>query len=341
MVTAITDSKERVLSPRDVAAARDQVERERTYARYVITIDEEGNPVNFEENPHPQINVLAVVGPAQVGDVFLEETILLEIGIHRSYPYRRTHGIKNGSPARMIWQRAKHASLSISQLGKVFPEIERVLVEDMRKRTKNWRFVKTGYRTRGLFRGDRNPERTRQMGTRYSVSFQDKAFLATVLRSELENRQVPLEKDLKRAARKISLITSRYRRQYPSEKEFELMCSYPKIIDLYEFLERRNFHPHHYYLLCRALERSEGRFLFERIMKDLQIDRDMVSCWGALMMSTDVPWFRGVHTWCVSNEWRQKVIWSKRYRKEVVTKHKPQHLSFELSDKPTDGDFPH
>lgn len=338
MATVINSSKERSLSLRDVATAKRQVERERKHARYVITIDKEGRPTAFKENQHPQINVLAVVGPAFVGDTFLEETILLEIGFGHTYPYRRTGGLRNGSRPICVGVRSRFASITMAQLKNAFPEIRRVLVENMRTVTDqwNWTIREMPYRTLGNYDYMTGTAKgmKRIKGVRYSVSFDDTAMLASVLRSELLYRQVPLLSDLKEAARKIRKIISNYNIQRPSKKELGYLYSLPRIITLTDFLEGRNFQRHHYHILFEKTRSSTGISMFKAIVKDMYFGSEEIADWGELMMDETAPVFDGIYTWCVPSEWSEKKRWSELHQKKVQAKHEPTHLSFELCEEP-------
>lgn len=339
MARVFKNSEECKLTPQQVGWTLDQAKRERMYARYVIIIDEEGNAIDFIENPHPQISVLSVVGPAWIGDIFLEETILLEIGLRHSFPYRETGGIRNGSRRRFISPRKKRVSLSMDQLSNVFPKIYEVLVENMREVTSGWKNVvwDMPFQTLGNFdRQTRNRGGMKRIkGVRYSVSFEDEAMLSAVLRSELLGRQKPLEEDMKWAARKIGKIVARYRTQTPTKKQLARMLSAPRLIDLTDFLEGRNFHRHHYHLILENLKRSKGILLFQEILEHMGVDLGEVSDWGTLMRNESAPVFRGVYTWCVADEWKEREKWSEVHQKKIITKHKPQHLSFELSEEPS------
>ncbi len=317
-------------SSQAIEIVKRHVERERVYARYTITIDDAGEVLSTTENPLPQIDVLAIIGPAEIEGCRLEEVLLLEIGINRSAPYKLTHGLNNGGNPVKIGQRARYAQISKVQLEGVFPHIQTRLVDYMRQVSAGWKFTQF---TLPHQYGDPKVKKVRQRGLFYSVSIDDREMFATVLRSERFCREISLEPDLEMAAQKISSSVEKYKNQKPTEKQFRQMSKYKHMRNLLAFLDRRNFHPHHLYFIRKYLVKNlcKGIVLFDYILERRGVDVEEMYRWGELAWS-DGSSFEGVYVRCVPNKWREKRIWSIRYGKFVLTKKNPNRLSFEIAD---------
>ena len=327
MVAVIREEK-RELLPREIGSAAFQVERERKYARHILTIDDAGNVIDLMENQHPQLDVLAVIGPAHVGETFLEETILLEIGYKKVRPYNKTGGIENGSKKRQVWSRARFAPLDGERFVRAFPTIQSILTERTKEIMAGWRIrrFKMPWSTLG-----NSGEMVRTKGVRYSVSLDDHAMLSTVLKSERTFRQLDVEFDMQKSAARVRKLLRSYKNLYPSEKQWKLMLTFPNVAELIEWLNLRGFRPHHYYMVHQLLVDFPNRILFERVMEHMGVSLEEMFEWGELIHLESTPIFEGMYVRCMPNTWVKKEYWSRELKRWRITKNKPNYLSFELA----------
>jgi hypothetical protein len=154
-------------------------DRLRRDAKFLITIDSENN-VALSTNSKGLLNVVAVIGPTTLSidkqdkkfgeihfELFLQEAVLLEIGLWRTRPYHRAHN-KSGVGLSVINGRPKCANLSKDQWVAVWPILIDVLSDYVFGRVSAWEscqnalieekslepfFVKVGDRSIPLKRG--------------------------------------------------------------------------------------------------------------------------------------------------------------------------------------------
>jgi hypothetical protein len=123
-------------------------DRLRRDAKFLITIDSENN-VALSINSKGPLNVVAVVGPATLSidrqdkrlgaihfEVFLQEAVLLEIGLWRTKPYHRANN--SGGGISVISSRPKFATLSKDQSMAVWPTLINVLSDYVFGRVSAW-----------------------------------------------------------------------------------------------------------------------------------------------------------------------------------------------------------
>jgi len=133
--------------------ARD-VTRVKRHALGLCLLDgfEDGLEPEFIPCDEPRLNVLAVIGPARKGGFRFEEALLLELGLHRTRPYRKAEGAaltkqelrlrrKNRNrfrSGRHVPMRRKWFTLTKQQYLAVAPHLFRFLQEHVDERVGRW-----------------------------------------------------------------------------------------------------------------------------------------------------------------------------------------------------------
>lgn len=114
------------------------------YARWVLVIDEEGNILSTIDRSHKGylVNSIAVLGPALVKGTLMPETVLLEIGLSRCRPYRRSERGNRDvvvSSREVIPKRLRAACISHKQLAAIWPTVWPMLEEFVGQTRAGWK----------------------------------------------------------------------------------------------------------------------------------------------------------------------------------------------------------
>lgn len=135
------------------------------YARYVIVLDDEGNvseEIDREENFVG--DYLVVLAPTIFKKQKIEKSVVLEIGISRSTPYKPFEKKILGEDVSII-NRIRVASLKDESLLKLMPTISKILETIVASRVATWKNIdffipKAGrYKRRGIFLTIHNDEK--------------------------------------------------------------------------------------------------------------------------------------------------------------------------------------
>lgn len=288
-----------------VRIARYQAERVAHTARWVLLIDSEGDVVSVKQNNPHYLDVIAVIGPADVDGVHFEITVLLEIGRGKGRPY--SHGAlrdKKDGRRKQVSARRKFATIDQWRFAKIWKRLEAVMVEDASRMSRH-----------GVFFQHR--EREIICGVTYSISERDPLMLAAVLQSERKMRTNPLDADMEKAAQLLEKKLYMYDAfSYAPKREIEKEMGKKRSGLEYAiwFLTNRRFLPHQLYLIEKRLRVTRAWDMYERLMRDFlsghymayQNDDTRVVSWGALLERSDIPTFDRVYVWSKSETFRRR-----------------------------------
>ena len=196
--------------------ACNQAERVAHTARWVLTIDGKGAVLSVVQNKPHQLDVMAVIGPAEAGGIRYEQTVLVEIGIRRGKPYSQGKPIDSLTGKRKrIFTRQKFATIDLPRLCRMWKRLESVMVEE----------------ASGMSRVGILFQRGKQElldGIVFTISEKDPLMLAAILQSERRMRTNPLDEDMEKAAiflrrtlephNDLSFAPKRHRPCYRTEK---------------------------------------------------------------------------------------------------------------------------
>ncbi|HEC30771.1 MAG TPA: hypothetical protein ENI66_02025 [Candidatus Yonathbacteria bacterium] len=267
-----------------------QAQRVKDFCRGVILVDSKREPIEWFINPNYQIGTIAVVGPANIDGHCVDQVVLLEIGTNRSYPYKRSEGYAhNGTKTyrKVFNERKNFVCLSSVELSRFWDALEDILVEISKD---SIRYYKCKNRKIG------NTVLPRSM--RFSVSFDDVACFAAILRADCLNspRKYDTYEDMRRLA------------VWSTDKLIE--CDYLEFAETQKFLRELNRHksnlsqldylleqkrvylfPHHYYLLLNYSKGRIGFGVLKRLLLMVGINMEVVDEWGKLFEACNSPVF--------------------------------------------------
>lgn len=265
----------------------------RKFARHVLVITEDGTVAEHIRNESGALDVIAVVGPCVVHNECVEG-IVLEIGLRKARPYAQTYGA--GAERHRVKPRRRHGSLTPAQWKKLFPALERAIMEEVNVRMKGWSLASwqiSKRRVKAPRIGNKPPvgeKLTRYNGICFSVDFRDTHMLATVLRSEFEKRQVSHSADLgvvEEYVRELLLGT-----QFADKKDLKRFIKDPQlpVARLMGLLETKRLLPHQWAMLRRRFAKTafESRFdvLLEWETKMQGFGLPLIEAWDTLL---DLP----------------------------------------------------
>ncbi len=111
-------------------------------ARFVLYVDTSGDVCHITDNKYGVLSVIAVIGRAHIGNNITADTILLEIGLWRTRPYRKTEApnrkTKNRERIRITGRR-KFADLNNDQFMRTWPYLEELLFQHARTKIAQWK----------------------------------------------------------------------------------------------------------------------------------------------------------------------------------------------------------
>lgn len=204
---------------RRVLKAVDDARRLKEQARYVLTIDKHGNPVSFIHNHTNFPNLIAVLGPAEVFGIKLEEAVVLEIGISRARPYKATERVtyrgKKKLSKKRFGLRERVRAVRSYELVKFWPALEKVFSSATYQTRLKWK-TKEGWWTT-IRRGAGKMVYEFERGVHFSVNHRDRAVKLFVLREEQRRRH----EFLRGYAKAISAWLHRYVKKSYTEKRLK------------------------------------------------------------------------------------------------------------------------
>jgi len=201
----------------------------KSHARFIIYVDDEGFPLRMLEREEGyKLDVLAIIGSAEVEDMYFPEVILLEIGMGKTKPYHDAKVPKNlhkEGETTWIHKRQKMASLSQKQLSNLWPYLENILVGKAIKQMSGWKshtrvlpnsLVRISHGNRGIHIKD--TFREVKSGVRFSVSFADMEMIKVVLSSHL----IYMKETMRKLSYSLNRFLQRYKNSSYSSKELNL-----------------------------------------------------------------------------------------------------------------------
>ncbi|MBI1960756.1 MAG: hypothetical protein HYS43_00550 [Candidatus Liptonbacteria bacterium] len=278
-------------------------------ARYVIIVDGNGTILDTRLNEQSRVDILAVIGPADIGNGVIADAVLLEIGLFRARPYCRL--VRTPERGHEFRPRRKVMGLNEQQLRAILPRIETLLTDyaiekQMRWKTSVWPILiqktRIGNRKRrtiresGYFYG--------RKGVRFSVSREDGMFMDAVVRSQSHE-------SIAGAARFAGLCLNRHVYESPDDvKRLAFKKGHNGIKTLVESLRERDHRPPwHYAAILKelALQRSHARektALFKRILLDFRLTDEEELREARNFLDNTGPRFRGATILVVSQRTR-------------------------------------
>lgn len=214
---------------------RRDVENIRAYARFVIVING-GVPKVIDNRDRvtgklPLARLIAVIGPVKRGNLFLGETVLLEIGYSRTRPYaqieqggaRKKVNGKNGQRIHSAWhikERLRARKISDKELRSVYPFIEQCIAGIVLECRESWN-VKAPWWVDGPGAIER--------GIYFTFSKSDRLLYRQVLVEDVRHRK---EKYISWHAKCIRRWLSHYRSSNYSDKQLRGFSGTCKVADL-------------------------------------------------------------------------------------------------------------
>lgn len=164
------------------------VSRVEEYARYVLIIDEEGNPRALVRRDGAPLNIIAILGPAWHKGEFFPVALLLEVGLGQTRPYHSARFPQSISKKRQwIEQRRNYRLFSPERFRVLCPYLLDILADHAREIIALWkhREWKISFMKRRIFSATSTPrnlfvttkESTHLRGVRIAVSFSDTELL--------------------------------------------------------------------------------------------------------------------------------------------------------------------
>lgn len=127
------------------SAAREQkirrdAERIKSFARQVFVLDENGRVVSsFRKNKRNcRINAIAVLAPASFNGSRVPETLVLEIGISRTRPYRKVERSSDGRRFDIVTWRHRVRELTRKEAEAVWPVLKEAIISVMLEDRSAW-----------------------------------------------------------------------------------------------------------------------------------------------------------------------------------------------------------
>lgn len=202
--------------------AASDVEKLRKGARFILSLDENGN-YTLEERDEFSANVLAVLASTEVDGVFLEEALILEIGIGKGTPYTHTFR-KDTSGQCLSVDRRKTREATSKERAIIWNVFSSLMIRLTDERRSNWANNGKWF---GYTESGKSYAYTR--GQRFSVSIGDHWIRDFILEAEFSYRW---KKYLHKSSHAIWYWLSRHRYTYYSKRQAKAHLGLRKTFDL-------------------------------------------------------------------------------------------------------------
>ncbi len=154
------------------------------HARFVIVIDKHGSPILYSKKESYGLNLIAVIGESLINGTLFPRTILLEIGIWRTKPYRSANAPIGYAEKRLnLRYRTKGGSLTEEQWSNLAPFINDIITAEARQVIEQWKSKEPWVVPVG------DTWKTYERGVCFSCSFEDHALLASIIRADRALRE--------------------------------------------------------------------------------------------------------------------------------------------------------
>ncbi|HEC93750.1 MAG TPA: hypothetical protein ENI56_00010 [Candidatus Kaiserbacteria bacterium] len=265
------------------------------YARFVVVLKKEGRLAVIDNgdrraNGLPYAKIIAVLGPVQHKDVFLQESVLMEVGYSRTRPYAQLEKRpkdKAGNRAGCRWNlkpRIRMRGLSEEETVLVYPDIVKcmtaIVLEEREKWKKKgrWWGGSVGYVERGIH---------------FTVNHCDKIIHRQMMLEDVRYRK---KRYIAGHAKRIRRYLKRYKYSYYSRKELR---SYAYARRIAELLSQPYYTPFYRTVICEVFaEGTHERTLLGLIMEAFGLDVSLDGIDAFVLSSTLVvlPELRDL--WC-------------------------------------------
>ena len=149
------------------------------YARFVIVIDKHGFPISYSKKESYGLNLIAVIGESVINDTLFPRTVLLEIGIWRTKPYRSANAPMGYAEKRLnLRYRTKGGNLTEEQFVNLAPFLNDIITAEATRVIEKWKSNEPWVVPVG------DTWKTYERGVCFSCSFEDHALLASVIRAD-------------------------------------------------------------------------------------------------------------------------------------------------------------
>lgn len=213
------------------------------HARFVLVIDKHGFPVSYNKKESYGLNIIAVIGGSVINGTLFSRTVLLEIGIWRTKPYRSANAPMGYVEKRLnLRYRTKGGNLTDEQWGNLAPFINDIITAEARRVTEQWKSSEPWVVPVG------DTWKTYERGVCFSCSFEDHALLASIIRADRTLRE-----NLADRAKFINDILRRLKYAIYPDTALKRMTSVGKVA---ESLRKNPVAPYHYSFLERQITKQ-------------------------------------------------------------------------------------